>query len=231
MQDLFTNTRDFLGQVKRNIVSLRQSEDLFDDLTDGNENHSALAAALEAELKAKESLPLKIERGFHYSTAIDFPFGTDAWMGTRYSDGSFGVWYGGLDLKTTIHETAYHMMRLLYAEEGVNERVVRERCVYNVDCQAVLIDVCGKETDYPQLIASDDYSFTQSIGKRLHKEGHPGLLAPSARLANGVCLAAFNPRILRNPQIACYLTYTFDPKTGVVEVERTPGKVELEIRW
>jgi len=152
-------------------------------------------------------------------------------MATRYSDGSFGIWYGALDLHTTIFETAYQMMRLLYGEEGVNEPVVRERCVYNVECRAVLLDVRGKETTYLQLVDPTNYSFTQSVGKRLHNEGHPGLLAPSARLSGGACLIAFKPNILSNPQVSCYLTYTFDPVAGEVQVERAPGVIKYIVSY
>lgn len=231
MQNLFTDTLDFQGQVKRNIVSLRVSEDLFHDLSDGDEELSSLAAALESDLKARECPPNIIDRGFHYSTAISYPFETDNWMETRYSDGSFGVWYGAPDLQTTIFETAYHMMRFLYGEEGVSEPVIRERCVYNVDCRAILLDMRGKQTDYPQLVDPADYSFTQSVGKRLHNEGHPGLLAPSARLHGGACLSVFRANILSNPQISCYLTYTFDPAAGEVQVERTPGVIDCIVPY
>jgi hypothetical protein len=59
----------------------------------------------------------------------------------------------------------------------------------------------------------------------LRREGYPGLLAPSARHRGGINLVALTPRILSDPRLFCYLTYTCDPVARVVTVERTVGKV------
>lgn len=221
MKALFVRTNDFQGDVFRNIVSLRESVDLFDDLTD---DASQSQYATTAEARVKESIPIGlINRGFHYSTAIDYPFTKEPFLLSRYGNGTFGVWYGSLQFETTIHETVFHMMREESRIEGVSGRLVRERAVYLVRARAVLIDLVGKEKRYPDIV-SDDYSFTQQIAERLQKEGHPGLLAPSARCA-GTNLVAFTPNILNDPRVNCYLTYTYDYQARTVEVERQPGDV------
>ncbi|ABB31892.1 RES domain protein [Geobacter metallireducens RCH3] len=221
MKALFVRTNDFQGDVFRNIVSLRESLDLFDDLTDeaGQSQYATVA-----EARVKELIPIGlIDRGFHYTTAIDYPFTKEPFLLSRYGNGTFGVWYGSLQLETSIHETVFHMMREESMVEGVTGRLVRERAVYLVRARAVLIDLVGKEKRYPDLV-SDDYSFTQQIAERLHKEGHPGLLAPSARCA-GTNVVAFTPNILNDPRVNCYLTYTYDYQAKSVEVERQPGDV------
>ncbi|MRR07500.1 MAG: RES domain-containing protein [Deltaproteobacteria bacterium] len=221
MKALFVRTNDFQGDVFRNIVSLRESVDLFDDLIDedGQSRYATIA-----ESRVKESIPIGlIDRGFHYTTAIDFPFTKEPYMLSRYGNGTFGVWYGSLQFETTIHETVYHMVREESRIEGATGLLVRERAVYLVRARAVLIDLVGKEKRYPDLV-SDDYSFTQQIAERLQKEGHPGLLAPSARCA-GTNLVAFTPNILNGPRVNCYLTYSYDYHTKTVEVERQPGDV------
>lgn len=229
MSDLYERVRRFDDAVVRNITSLRRSEHLFDDLSDGDPALEALAAELEGRVKAQEAPADTLSRSFLYSTAIGYPFDTDHWMATRYSDGSYPAWYGGLDLDTTIHETVYHMARFELAVEGVTEPVIRERCVYDVDCRAVLVDLVGREDDYPELISPSSYALTQQVGRRLAGEGHPGLIAPSARRAGGVCLVAFRERILSNPRVRCYLTYTLDPFTRRVAVERQRGQLLMEL--
>lgn len=225
---LLDTTRDYSGDVFRNIVSLRESEDLFDDLSDGTPRSSAIAIAAEGRVKSDAS-PDFIRRGFHYTTAISFPFETEPYLSSRFGDGTFGVWYGSFKLDTTIRETAFHMVR----EEMKNETpraIYRERAVYRVACQALLIDLTGKADEFPDLVAND-YGFTQSLARRLQREGHPGLLAPSVRHRGGVNLAAFSPEILSNPRLTCYLGYRFDPATRSVEVERTPGDTKLRLRY
>ena len=226
MPSLFDKTCDFNDEIFRNIVSLRESVDLFSDLTDGSEFESEVA--LHAEIRVKSDIPVGIiQRGFHYTTAIGYPFETDPYLSSRYGNGSFGVWYGSLELETTIYETAYHMLREEQRAEGIKGPIIRERAVYLVDCRAVLIDLRGKEKQFHGLVAND-YSLTHQIGERLHSEGHPGLLAPSARCKGTNC-GAFAPSILSNPRDYCYLTYFCYPESQSVTVERKEGEAMLEI--
>ena len=220
---LFDKMRDFDDDVFRNIVSLRESQDLFDDLTDGDPAMSAVA--VEAESRVKSHIPFGLlERGFHYTTSIAYPFENEPYLKTRYGNGSYGVWYGSLAIETTIRETAYHMVKEESGVEGDQRPIYRERAVYLVRCKALLIDLSGKEEKYPALLGPD-YGFTQQIGERMHRESHPGLLAPSARCRGGVNLVAFSPKILSDPRLNCFLAYTFDPARKTVTVERAEGEV------
>lgn len=229
MEKLFTKVVELRQDVFRNIVSLRTHQDLFDDLTEGHAELSHFA--VEAEARVKENIPYGfIERGYYYSQAIGFPFDTQPFMASRYGDGTFGVWYGSVDsMETSIYETAYHMIQDELNIYGLREIVVRERAVSLVSCEGILLDLVGREKDYPQLV-SDDYSYTQSIGRRIAKEGHPGLQAPSAR-CTGVNVAIFNPAILTNPRHHLYLTYRFDPETRKVHVERQPGELLMMVSF
>jgi len=222
MPALYDVARDVSEDVYRNIVSLRTAQDLFDDLTAEDEELSRTAVELEAHVKRNLPAGL-INRGYAYSTAIGYPFETQPSMLSRFGDGTFGVWYGALEGETTIHETAYHMMKAELGVAGLDEIVVRERGVYWVFCNAVLFDLTGKCDAFPLLVARD-YHFTQQAGRRMKTEGHPGLLARSAR-CRGTTAAIFNPAVLSNPRLAYYLTYAFDPASMTVKVERAPGEV------
>ncbi len=221
MERLFERLCDFRQDVFRNIVSLRESIDLFDDINGGDDQLSAVAC--EAEMEVKADMPLGIiPRGYHYNAAIGYPFETQPFMQTRYSDGRYGVWYGSPEFETTIFESAYHMMQRIQAIEGVSEIVIRERAVYKVSCHALLLDLSGKAGDFPQLL-DNDYAFTHQIGARVHKEGHPGLLAPSARHQGQSNVVAFKKDILSNARNHCYLTYELDPTSGQLAVSRQDG--------
>ena len=221
MERLFESLCDFREDVFRNIVSLRETVDLFDDLNDGDDQSSAVA--YEAEMTVKEDMPPGIiSRGFHYNAAIGYPFESQPFMRTRYGDGRFGVWYGSRSMAATIHETAYHMLRRARAIEGVTETIFRERAVYKIFCQALLLDLSSKGADYPQLL-ENDYTFTEQIGSRVQREGHPGLLVPSARLQGGINVVAFKPEIFSNVRNHCYLTYELNPVSGQLFVSRKEG--------
>jgi len=226
---LFDKTRDFDGDAYRNIVSLRESEDLFSDLSGGDEQLSAIAAA--AEMRVKSGIPTGlVQRGFHYTTSITYPFEHEPYLRTRYGNGSFGVWCGALAVDTTIRETAFHMVKEEAGIEGNHGPIIRERAVYLVCCRALLIDLSGKGKTFPDLVA-EDYGLTQQIGERLHQEGHPGLLAPSARHEGGTNLVALTPTVLSNPRSFCYLTYSCDPVQRTVSVERLPGEILTTLKF
>lgn len=229
MAELFSKIKEIDEDIKRNIVSLIKSEDLFDDLHDGDDESKRIAQQLESNIK-KEIPKDLISRGFHYTTSIEFPFGAENYQHSRYSDGTFACWYGSRDLDTTIYETAFHALKDVMNVEGVTEIIHRERAVYNIRCKGVLVDFVEKVKEYPELIAQD-YGFTQQIGKRLSSEGHPGILAPSARMKNGVNVAVFDKKILNDPRIACYLIYQIDPIQQKVRVEKKKGKRYIDIHF
>lgn len=222
---LFDTIRDLDGPLWRNIVSLRTAVDLFDDLTD-NAQRSALA--VQAEMRVKANLPAGvIARGHHYTTAIEYPFRTEPYLRTRFGDGTQGVWYGAVDSDTTIYETAYHMMRDEARIAGWDEEIRRERAVYEVHCRAILIDLSDKRASHPELVG-EDYAPTHAIAQRLIREGHPGVLASSAR-CTGTTAAIFNVAVLRDPRLQFYLTYRYTPRARAVLVERDVGQPLLRI--
>ena len=115
-------------------------------------------------------------------------------------------------------------------QEGNTGLIHRERAVYLIHCRALLIDLSGKEAEYPDLVGQD-YGFTQQVGERVRREGHPGLLSPSTRHKSGINLVSFSPAILSDPRLSRYLTYTCDPVRRIVTVERTVGKVMSTLQF
>lgn len=225
MDGLFSASQEFRDDFHRNIVSLRESEDLFDDINSGDPALSSLALKMDMDIKA--NIPTgTIQRGFFYSAPLQYPF--KHITASRYSDGTFGVLYGSLDLETTVYETVYHMIRYTLAIEGISGEIIRERAVYLIHCNAILLDLTSKGVEYPELL-SDDYAYSQQIGKRVSSEKHPGLLVPSARKSDGINAVVFNPDVLSNARINCYLIYRMNLQRRVVSVEREQGVTWLEI--
>lgn len=232
MDQLFSRLTliDIHRDVIRNIASLRESQNLFDDLT---ESQSDWALAQQAEDQVKP-LPYRsrtpvIDRPFEdaeWFNAIVWPF--RSWQASRYSDGSFGLWYGGGSVETTVYETVYHWYRGFLSDAGFEkETIIGERKLYWVACDAALLDFRHVVHEYADLTHKTDYSYPQSIGARIHREGHPGLLTTSVRHDGGENFVVFNPSILSNPRHYCYLTYRLGEHHIVVE--KTPGEVWLEI--
>lgn len=215
--------------IYRNIVSLRNSEDLFDDLSDNPEDwQSAITVELATKPASFVSPKPIIHRPFEeaiWNEAIGFPF--REWTKSRYSDGSFGVWYGAATIETTVFETVHHWRHGFLEDAGfLKPGISVERRVHLVRCDAALIDLRNAVAEFPMLIAPSDYTLTQQIGGRLHREGHPGLLSISARY-EGEVYAVLNAAVLSDPRSYCYLTYTTTDRG--VEIQRTPGEVWFSI--
>ncbi len=216
------------GDSFRNIVSLRVSENLFDDLSD---DPVAWDSAMRLELETKPNFyksptPI-IHRPFEeaaWNDAIGYPFKN--WMRSRDSDGTFGVWYGADTVETTVYETAYHWRANFLADAGfLHPGIQIERKIYRVQIDAALIDLRPSVSGFPALIDAADYTLTQQVGFKLHREGHPGLVTRSAR-CEGDVNAVFNAAILTNPRQVCYLTYT--TTNNGIAIEREPGKIWFE---
>lgn len=221
---------DFHGDSHRNIVSLRESQHLFDDLSDSEEDW---ATAMDIEMAAKPHTHVShqpiIDRPFEesaYNEAISYPFAH--WANSRYSDGTFGVWYGSDSLVTSIIETSHHWRRGFLEDAGwQNMDGVRiERKVYLVRCDAALLDFRPKVGAEPGLVDLENYHLTLQIGRRFHHDGHPGLISRSAR-CSGDIHALFRPQVLSNPRVQCYLTYRLEQ--GGIIVERQLGEEILRI--
>ena len=230
MSSLFAHTQlaDIHQDVVRNIVSLRASQDLFDDLTD-DPAAWLLAQKVEDEVKPPPYASHKplIDRPFEdaqWFNAIAWPF--KHWQTSRFSDGSFGVWYGSESVETTVYESAYHWYRGLLSDAGFEQMaVIAERKVYWVACNAALLDFRQVSDAQPELLHPSDYTFCQAVGARIHREGHPGLLTQSVRRPAGENLAIFNPAVLSNPRHNCQLTYRLEG--GQIVVEKQPGATWL----
>lgn len=227
MEQLIREVVPFAGDLVRNIKGLRVSQDLFDDLArDAADRDVAIAA--ESATRLPSPAPL-ISRPFDYGSVITYPFVPHNWQATRYSDGlAYGVWYGALELDTTVYETAYHWHRFVMDSFGALDRAIAgERRVFTVRCNAILIDL--RAAAEPRLTDRRDYAFTWQLGRYLWERSQSGLLARSARAA-GTSAAVFRPEALSDVRDLCYLTYRMNPSEDRVLVERTPGLPWLELR-
>jgi len=151
-ENLLREVADYHGDLVRNIQTIRVSQDLFDDLSP-DRGDQAVAIAAEAAGRIPSDAPL-ITRAFDYGTVITFPFANFNGQGTRFSDGlRYGVWYGSLELETTVYETAYHRHRFLMDSfSSLNRDIRLDRRVFQVRCEAILIDLRGKEATEPRLV-------------------------------------------------------------------------------
>lgn len=226
--DLCSANADFHADLVRNIKTIRDSQDLFDDLS-SDPRDRAVAIAAEAEERVPTPAAV-VTRPFDYGTVVSHSFDPSNWHATRYGDARrFGVWYGATEVETTVYETVFHWHRFLMDSYAAEDRVITgERRLFDVRCDALLIDLRGREAAFPDLVSRTSYAFTQSLGNFLVDQGANGILVRSAR-CEGVNGAIFQRERLSNVRDRMLLTYRCNPARNLCSVERAPGREWLRI--
>ncbi len=128
---------------------------------------------------------------------------------SRFSDGSYGVYYAARFLETAIAETAYHFGRFLRATSEARGTEIQLRVLISPRVDSVFHDV---RRGYPALHDPDDYGPPQALAKVLRAAGSNGLVYASVRHASKACLAVLRPKAISKPRQGPHLTYHFDGK-------------------
>ena len=114
--------------------------------------------------------------------------------GSRFSDGTYGVYYAARDLATAGAESAFHRARFLArTAEAPGEIDLR---TYLADVRAELIDLRVAVKGRAPLLDPDSYRASQAYGIARRAEGAGGIVYPSVRRAGGECVAIFRPRLV-----------------------------------
>lgn len=143
--------------------------------------------------------------------------------GSRFSDGSFGVYYAAQDLRTAVAETRYHRAAFMAATaEGPMELDMR---VVLADLQGLLHDLRGAAAHFAEIYRRDDYGASQVFARRVRGEGANGIAYDSVRNAGGFCVALFRPTLLSHARQERHLTYVWNGR----EIEAVYEKMSLSV--
>jgi hypothetical protein len=150
-------------------------------------------------------------RRFYGSDGNEMVIASFAYSGaSRFTDGSYGVYYAGFDQRTAIAESAYHTQRFL-AYTQTRATVVYKR-VLTADIKGAYDDVRALQPSDPIYDPDpNNYAAAQAYALALYARNVvDGVVYASVRAAGGTCVAAFRPRLLANCTTAGFLAYTYD---------------------
>ena len=128
--------------------------------------------------------------------------------GSRFTDGSFGVFYAARDLATAIAETSHHRKRFLRATMQPEMEI--DMRVYLVDLAGPLHDLRGRKSDFPLVYRDDGYRVGQNLARELRGAGSNGIAYDSLRTEGGECAAVLRPRLLSSGRQERHLCYVWD---------------------
>jgi len=127
---------------------------------------------------------------------------------SRFSDGSFGVYYAGDCLEVALFETIYHHEQFMAAtDEAPGWTSVFRELVGSIDCE--LHDV-RDQSAFAQLHDENDYGAPQSVGLELRANGSDGIVYNSVRYPEGEAVAVFWPDVVGIPVQGQHFSYFWD---------------------
>lgn len=145
------------------------------------------------------------------ATIVMAPF-THIGRASRFTDGSYGVYYCANSVDAAIAETRYHQERFWRATQEASIEITMRAYVNRV--VSPMVDVRG----LVQLHDPDPLSYgaSQAVAGQWRNAGKWGLLYNSVRLPGHECVAAFRPPAVTLPVQGQHFRYLWDGKTQTI---------------
>ena len=192
--------------------------DLFEDIADPADWDAILSAEAKTNPRISESVgmldlvpPARRVAGEGASWAMAPFVHTSPDRPSRFSDGTFGVYYAGDRIEVALFETMHHHAVFMAAtREPPGWTSDFRELVGTLD--ADLHDVSNAER-FADLYHPDDYAAPQALGAALHAQSADGILYRSVRYPEGLAVALFFPDVAGIPVQGQHFSYYWDGAT------------------
>jgi hypothetical protein len=129
--------------------------------------------------------------------------------GSRFSDGSYGVYYAAAELETAVAETVFHFAA--FARDSGDPPRMEDMRVFIGAVAAEFEDVGALgEPLRSQVLDPDSYDAARRFARELRDGGANGVVWPSVRWRGGECIGAFRPRAVGLPRQERHLKYRWN---------------------
>ena len=129
--------------------------------------------------------------------------------GSRFSDGSFGVYYAAVALETAIAETVFHFE--MFARDSGDPPRSEDFRVLVGTVATEFEDVAGLPEEQRSAILDPlSYAASQAFARELRAAGANGITYPSVRYPGGQCVGAFRPLAVGIPRQERHLKYRWN---------------------
>jgi len=134
--------------------------------------------------------------------------------GSRFSDGSWGVYYAAHSLVTSVAEVSHH--RTVFLRRTGEAAIDLDLRLITANVEADLHDLgnaaeAGADaTRFAAALGPDDYGAPQRLARALRDSGSWGVRYPSVRDPGGECVGIFRPRALRHAKAAAHIALHWD---------------------
>jgi RES domain-containing protein len=192
------------GRPILNLVA-QDDDDLLSDLTE-------LEGATNDRLLGESGrLPgisaIELVSGFRLAHIVNASFTHPNPFGGRFNGAGRGAWYAAFEMQTAQTEVAFHRAAEL-KEVGWRAEEVFSYIDYLADFRHEFHDIRG-DSDFVDCLDPNSYAASQTLGFTLLTSGSAGIVFPSVRHKDGVCIACFRPPLVLNVREGSMVTLTF----------------------
>lgn len=129
--------------------------------------------------------------------------------GSRFSDGSYGVYYAASALETAVAETVFHFES--FARDSNDPPRMEDMRVLIGPIAADFEDVAVLPGPLrSQVLDPASYNASRAFARELRDAGANGVVYPSVRWHGGECIGAFRPRAVGLPRQERHLKYRWN---------------------
>jgi RES domain len=137
-------------------------------------------------------------------------------LGSRFSDGSYGVYYAAKELRTAIDETAFHFARFARDARDPARNEDMRVLVSGIRGNFSEVEALTKLKRRAVLSKGVAYEESQAWARKVREEGSDGIVYPSVRRrgteAPSLCVAVFRPKVVQHVKNERRLRYHWDGK-------------------
>jgi hypothetical protein len=183
----------------------KDDDDLLSDLTEleGATNDRLLGES--GRLPGVSTIELV--SGFRLAHIVNASFTHANPLGARFNRPERGAWYAAFEMQTAQTEVAFHRAAEL-KEVGWKAEEVSPYVDYLADFRYEFDDIQG-DADFADCLDPNSYTASQIFGHKLLTSGSAGIVYPSVRRKDGVCIVCFRPPLVQNVQEGPIVTFTF----------------------
>jgi RES domain-containing protein len=150
---------------------------------------------------------IELVSGFPLAHIVNASFIHAHPSGGRFNSAQRGAWYAAFEMQTAQAKVAFHKSAEL-KEVGWKPEEVSPYLDYLADFRHEFHDI-QRDPDFADCLDPNSYAASQTLGLQLLTSGSAGLVYPSVRHKDGVCIACFRPPLVLNVQRGPLVTFTF----------------------
>lgn len=161
---------------------------------------------------------IELVSGFRFARIVNASYTHSHLMGGRFHGPERGAWYAAFTMQTAQAEAAFRKAGEL-KEIGWKAEEVAPYIDYLADFRHEFHDLRGK-AEFEDCLDPSSYGVSQTLGRQLLTSGSAGIVYPSARHKDGVCIVCFRPPLVLHVREGPKVTFTFvDTEMAGVAVE------------